>query len=177
MSDVSKLTEMVNGYDEQIQQLDDSITELTSVSNDLADQRAAIENVVMDSLKTDSDSYLTQKAIDLGIGDCGGTCSVCTSGGYGTTNLTDWAIVSGGCPPSTKINVFTSNSVSVSVDPDQYQRQLDFVEAYDHIHKEVDATGTYGIQGNKDNIDTGKSILQINKSKIQTVKALYEGFV
>jgi hypothetical protein len=177
MSDVDKLTEMVNGYDDEIQQLEDSITRLTEVSDDLGEQRAAIENVVLSELVSGSNTYLEQKAILVCSGGYPTTCTYCTSGSYGTGNLTEWAIVSGGCPPSSHEVLFKSSDVSPSVDPDQYQRQLDFDEAYDHIWKTIDTSGTYGIQPNRDNIDTGKSILEINKTKIEDVKAIYEQYI
>jgi len=177
MSDVDKLREMVAGYPEQIQQMEDSITELTSIAADLQEQREAIENVVLADLTAQSNAYLAQKAIDLGVSSCGGICSYCTSGSYGVSNLTEWAIVSGGCPPSIHIVVFDSSDVSPTVDPDQYQRQLDFPEAYDHIWKTVDETGTYGIKSTRDNVNIGKGIVEINKAKIETVKVIYEKFV
>ena len=176
MSDLTKLQEMVAGYPDQIQQMEDSITELTSIAADLQEQREAIENVVLAGLKSDSDAYLVQKAIDLTGVSCVQACSYCTSGSYGVSNLTEWAIVSGGCPPSTHIVVFDSSDVSATVDPEQYQRQIDFAESYDHIHKEVDETGTYGIKHTRNNVNTGKGIVQINKAKIETVKEIYEKF-
>lgn len=173
MSDVTKLQEMVAGYPDQIQQLEDSITELTVIADDLQEQREAIENVVLAGLTADSDSWIAQKAIDLGVGSCGGTCSVCTSGDYGVSNLTEWAIVSGGCPPSTHIVVFDSGDVA---DTEQLQRVSDFAEAYDHIWKALDETGTYGIKATRDNVNTGKSIVEINKTKIEAVLEVYEKF-
>lgn len=176
MSDVTKLTEMVDGYPDQIQQMADSIAELTSIAADLQEQREAIENVVLAGLTADSDAYLTQKALDLTGVSCVQPCSYCTSGSYGVSNLTEWAIVSGGCPPSTHIVVFDSSDVSPTVDPEQNQRQIDFADAYDHIWKTVDATGTYGIKGTRDNVNTGKGIVQINKAKIEEVLEIYEKF-
>jgi hypothetical protein len=180
MSDIDKLTEMVEGYPEQISQMGDSITELTAIAADLQEQREAVENVVLSAETSGSNIYLNQKAIDLGVAECDGTCSVCTSGDYGVSNITEWAIVSGGCPPSSHIVVWDSSSVTVSggtvEDQAQYQRQVDFNNAYDHIHHPVDETGTYGLKGNRDNVLIGKGIVEINKAKIEQVLEIYEKF-
>ncbi len=170
-TDLEKLQEMVEGYPQTITDLEDSITNLTEIKTDLNEQRQAIENEVMAPLKTDSDSYLAAKALTFGA-----MHTYCTSGSYGTANLTEWAIVSGGCPPSPHNVVFTSSDVSAIVDPEQYQRQLDFAESYTHINDEVGENGTYGIQDTADNIQQGIDIQTINKNKIEAVKTVYEKF-
>lgn len=179
MSDIDKLREMVASYPDIIQGYEDQITSIDGIVTDIDEQILAIENIVMTPLLSASDGYLVQKAIDLGVSECGGTCSYCTSGGYGVSNITEWAIVSGGCPPSPHIVVFKSSDVSPSVDSDQYYRQIDFAEAYGHINDPIDASityGTYGLLANKSNLLVGKSVVEKNLNKIETIFPIYEQF-
>lgn len=179
MSDIDKLREMVASYPDTIQGYEDQITSIDGLITDIDDEISAIENEVMTPLLSASDAYLAQKAIDLGVAECGGLCTVCTSGSYGVSNLTEWAIVSGGCPPILNNIVFKSSDVSPSVDADQYYRQIDFEEAYGHIHDPIDASityGTYGLLANKSNLSVGKSVVEKNKAKIETIFPIYEQF-
>jgi len=128
----------------------------------------------MATATTDSDAFLAQKSLDLGVGSCGGTCSVCTSGGYGVTNLTDWAIVSGGCPPAPHKVVYKNADVT---DTDQITRVSDFAAAYNHIWQELGTDGTYGIKPTRDSVNTGKSIVNKNKDKTEQVQEIYTRYL
>jgi hypothetical protein len=184
MSDLDKLKEMVNSYPTIVQNLDTQIATLDPLINDLSEQKSAIENEVLAPLLADSNNYIQQKAIELtGIACILESCTACTSGGYGISNLTDWAIVSGGCvlvPPATSfVIVWGPNDcdpLGPIEDADQYQRQMYFAEAYGHIHDPVDINGTYGIEANMTNLNTGKTILQNNKAKYETVRSIYEQY-
>lgn len=179
MSDVTKLREMVSEYPDTIEDLEDSIDSLSTLVTGLSAERAAIENIVLSALVSASDAYLAQKALDLtGVSCVDISCSVCTSGGYGDSNITEWAIVSGGCGGMHNV-VWTDTDVSSSgesADAAQYERQQDFAEAYDHIHASLGVNGTYGIQENINNLITGRSILTNNKDKIEDVLAIYSQY-
>jgi len=190
MSDVTKLQEMVDGYPDQISQMGDSITELTAIADDLQEQREAIENVVLAGLESDSDDYLDQLLIDLeNEGKCG-TLSGCTltkGANYGVDgNLSDWEItkevattIPNPTPPPATIPSTTQVTVSAGAaltEGEQYQRQQDYYTAWDHIWKSLDETGTYGIKATRDNVNTGKSIVEINKAKIEDVLEVYSKF-
>lgn len=191
MSDLTKLQEMVDGYPEQIQQMEDSIVELTAIATDLQEQREAIENVVLAGFESDSDDYLDQLLIDLENENKCGVLSGCTLTkgiNYGVNgNLSDWVIskeveieVPNPLPPPPTITTTIQVPVSAGsalTEGDQYQRQQDSLEADDHIWKAVDETGTYGIKSTRDNVNTGKGIVQINKAKIETVLEIYEKFI
>jgi hypothetical protein len=181
MSDIEKLTEMVNIIlPEFIENANTTIIGLSAQKVDLLDQISAIENEILTPMLSASDGYLVQKVLDLEVSECGGTCSICTSGDYGVSNLTEWAIVSGGCLDS-HIVVWDSNNVSPSgsiADQEQYQRQVDFEEAYGHIHDSLGTTfGTYGLQGLIDGIDIGLDIQKKNKAKYEIVLDIYDDFI
>lgn len=182
MSDQEKLQEMVDVIlPEAIENASTAIVGLSAQKVDLQDQISAIENIVLSEETSASDGYLVQKALDLGATECGGTCSVCTSGDYGVSNLTEWAIVSGGCPSSPHIVVWSDSDLSPSggspEDNAQYQRQVNFPEAYGHIHDPLGtAFGTYGLQGLIDGIDIGLDIQHKNRNKWETVLDIYDDF-
>lgn len=183
MSDATKLQEMVDAYPDQIQQAEDSITELTAIAADLQEQREAIENVVLAPATTDSDAYLAAKLIELG-GD-----NIVKGASYGVSDITNWKIqktttVPNPTPPPLNITTTTTllqgsdlDGTGSQADIDQYQRQNDFAEGYDHIWKDVDETGTYGIKGTRDNVNTGKGIVEINKAKIEDVLEVYQRYL
>lgn len=189
MSDIEKLQEMVNGYPKTIQDIDTQISFLDTNISDLNDQKNAIENIVFPPLVSGSDGYLTLKATELtGLGACSPVnCVVCTYGGYGVSNLTDWVIVSAGssCPTTGVIVWGPGSTPSGSPFPDplgpvedaeQYQRQVDFEQAYGHINDPVGLNGTYGISANISNLTTGKTILENNKAKYENVLAIYSQY-
>ena len=184
MSDLDKLKEMVAGYPKQISDLESQITSIDNLITDVDDQVSAIENEVMAPMLSASNVYLADKTLELGG-------ILCTYGSYGVSNLTEWAIIAlpGPCPvswppppvPPTVI-LWDSSSVTPSGTPEeveQYYRQQDFPEAYGHIHDPIDASityGTYGLLANKGNLQTGKSVVQKNKAKIETIFPIYEQF-
>lgn len=182
MSDQEKLQEMVDEIlPAEIENASTSIVGLSAQKVELQDQISAIENIVLSAETSASDGYLTQKALDLGVAECGGTCFICKGATYGDSNLTDWIIVSGGCPPAPSITVWDSSDVTPSggtpEDNAQYQRQVDFGEAYGHIHDPLGTTfGTYGLQGLIDGIDVGLGIQYKNKDKLETVLDIYDDF-
>ena len=171
MSDKTKLQAMVAEYPTSIENLQKSLDSIDALITDLTEQKEAIQNVVMSELTSASTVYLTEKAESFD-----GTHSFCTSGGYGTSNLTDWAIVSGGCVGPHTV-VFKSGNLSPTPsgggDALQIERQSDFAEAYDHITATVGLGGTYGINDTISNMQTGRSIVVINKNKIETILGIY----
>lgn len=174
---------MVDGYPEQIQNQEDSITELTAVSEDLQEQREAIENVVLATAEADSDTYLSAKMVEIG------GSSVIKGGDYGSTNVTDWQIVSAGMvpnptPPPLMIPGFIVllqgsdlDGTGSQEDIDQFQRQNDFTASYNHIWQDLGTDGTYGIKPTRDSVETGKSIVQKNKDKIEQVQEIYTRYL
>jgi len=181
MTDIDKLREMVASYPGLIQDLEEQSDGLQDIITDLSEQQQAIENEVMAPLLVDSDAYLVIKASSLTVsGSCFGSCNVCTSGGYGVSNLTDWAIVSGGCPPMPHNVVWDSSDVlpsGTTRDAAQYWTQVDFATAYGHIHDDVGTTyGTYGIEDNIINVGVGKSITDKNKTKYEEVLSIYDQY-
>jgi len=181
MGDIEKLGEMVNSYPTTISNIDKQIASLNPVISDLNDQKTAIENLVLAPLKDDSDIYLSQKAIELtGVGACNPvSCTVCTYGGYGVSNLTDWIIVSAGAVCPNPVSVWSPGDLDplgTVEESEQYQRQLDFAEAYGHITDAIGTNGTYGLNANISNLTTGKTILENNKAKYEHILSLYSQY-
>jgi hypothetical protein len=171
MSDKTKLAAMVAEYPSSIENLGKSIDSIDALITDLTEQKQAIQNVVMSELTSASNVFLAEKTATYT-----GTYDYCTSGGYGTTNLTDWAIVSGSCLGIYNV-VFKSANLSATPSGGsealQIERQEQFAEAYDHITATIGLGGTYGINDTISNLQTSRGIVVINKAKIETVLEIY----
>ena len=171
MSDFDVFQEIVDVLPDTISNLNTGLIELNTSIDGLTDEKSAIE-WSMSLMTTGSDWYL-----DYLVGIYGGT--VVTSGSYGTTNVTEWAIVDTGAPPGGVNYVIFSDTDVTSGSPSymtqQYNRQIGFPEAYDHIHRTNDlAYGTYGIDARKDGLDTGKDLMILNRDKYATVLKVYD---
>ena len=176
---------MVDGYPEQIQNQEDSITELTAIAADLQEQREAIENVVLAPNVPLSDAYVEAKRIEL-LGDF-------TTFGvtYGVSDISDWSIWQNGIPipnptpppltlPGVPILLFTGamlDGTGSAADIAQWNRQNDYAAAYNHIHQDLGTDGTYGIAPTRDSVNTGKSIVTKNKDKIEQVDEIYTRYL
>lgn len=183
MSDSDKLQEMVDEYPQRISDLEQSVTELQAIADDLQEQREAIENVVMTPATADSDAYIEAKKIEIG-GD-----TIVKGGTYGVSDIVDWeiqqttSIPNPSPPPPTIPSTVTLlrgsdlDGTGSQADQDQYQRQNDFAEAYDHIHKELDTSGTYGIKDTRSNVITGRDVQEANKNKIEDVLDVYQRYL
>ena len=169
---VSEIPSAVANINYSINKIDEQITALQLEIDDILNFAAA-------PLSASSDIYLTTKSAELSA-SLGGIVTVCTSGGYGTTNLTDWAIVSGGVCSGPVVWSDSSLSIASSgSDLEQYNRQLEFDEISDHLYRDFDESpiATYGIQQNYDSLQTGKNILTRDKDKLETMYDIYVDYV
>lgn len=171
-----KLSEMVTTYNEEISAAERQITALTVLTDDLTEQKQAIENIVLSALTSASDIYLNNQVTNFQTSGGYPFATKITSGGYGTSNLTEWKIYSGNTPPFPSGAVILKSD-SPSASQAQKDRQDDFEEAYGHINDDIDVgTGTYGILAKRSNLNTGKSVLTKNKNKLETVVEIYERY-
>ena len=171
MSDYDVFQEIVDVLPDTISNLNSGIIELNTSIDGLTDEKAAVE-WSMSVMTTGSDWYLDYRA-----GVYGGT--VITSGAYGVENVTEWAIVDVGKPPGGIHYVIFSDTDVTSGSPSymtqQYNRQIGFTEAHDHIHRTNDlAYGTYGIDARKSGLNTGMGLMELNRDKYATVLKVYD---
>lgn len=164
------LSEMVSAYGQKVTDLTIGLTSISASIVDLQDQVSEAENTLSD-ITSATDVWGATKATTLSA-----MYTFCSSaaGGYGTTNLTAWQIVSGGtgCTPP-YIPVYTWSNVTCAAEEDQWFRKLDFDEIYDHINDSVDVNGTYGLNANITNLQIAESVLEADKDKYEDLVESY----
>lgn len=165
---------MVDNLPETIGNFGTGISELNTSINALEDEQDAVE-WSMSLMTTGASAWMIEKKDDLNP-----LYTVKTSGGWSSTNLTEWAIVDLDANKGSINRVVYSDTDVTSASPptlpetQQYNRQVGFPEAYDHIHKVNSLTGTYGIIARKDGLTTGRNLMEDNKDKYQTVLKVYD---
>ncbi len=168
---MTTLSEMVSAYEQKVIDLTTGLTSIAESIVDLEGQVSAAENTLSE-IRSDTDTWGTAKAATSGA-----MFTFCTSGSYGISNLTQWAIVSGGtgCTPPHNI-MYTVSDVTSADEYDQWLRRLDFDEIYDHINDSVDVNGTYGLEANVANLETAESVLEADKEKYEDMVETYERY-
>ena len=175
----SNLRDLVSDLPGVIENLQTSITNIDGVLTILGQQKNAVENDVMGIMTSASDDWGAWKANDLNP-----TYSFVTSGSYGTTNITEWAIVDP-VQPSQGVNyvIYTSAMVTSagpaadSSEARQYDRQIEFVNAYEHVNDAVGISpGTYGIDEKISALTDGKTLAQNNEAKYTEVLKIYDKY-
>jgi len=167
MADIDVIQKMVDDLPAVIENLDLSITKIDTTINTLQGQQDAIEDFVQSNMVTASDAWIVAKKNELNP-----TYVVCTSGNYGITNLTEWAIVTPSCtPPLTIIysDVDVTSGAPSAAETQQYNRQLEFPILYDFIYDDLSVDGTYGLDDKIDKLDTAKSLQQKNRTMYEDV--------
>lgn len=166
---MTTLSEMVSAYEQKIVDL---TTGLTSIAESIVD----LEGQVTEAESTLSE--ITSATNVWGIAKAAsfsGTHAWCTSGSYGVSNLTEWAVVSGACvAPSATI--YTWTDITSATEYDQWLRKLDFDEIYDHVNDSVDVNGTYGLEANITNLETAEDVLNADKAKYEDLVETYERY-
>lgn len=171
MSDYEVFQEILDVLPDTISNLDSGIYELNTSIDGLTDEKSSIE-WGMSVMTSASDWYL-----DWWSNVYGGT--VMTSGDYGVTNVTEWAIVDTSKPSGGWDYVVYSDTDVTSGSPgsyltEQYNRQIGFPDAYDHIYKTNGLDGTYGIDARKSGLNTGKGLMEDNRDFYSTVLKVYD---
>lgn len=163
------LSEMVSAYELKITNLTIGLVSVSASILDLQEQKGEADDTISE-IVSDTNEWGTAKAAVSGA-----AYSWCTSGSYGVSNLTEWAVVSGACSAA-HIITYTWSDVTSSGEPEQWTRKLDFDEIYDHINDSVDVNGTYGLEANIVNLQTAESVLEADKDKYEDLVETYERY-
>lgn len=172
MSYYETLQDMIDILPDTISNLDTGIDNLQDSIDGLTAEQNAIE-WTFTLMSTASSAWMDDKANDLDP-----TYTVITSGGWSVSNLTEWAITDPAANPDQSVIYSDTDVVSAAppsgAETKQYNRQIGFASAYDHIHKDPGTDGTYGIAPKKTSLTTGKSLQTTNRDKYKEVLKVYE---
>ena len=171
MSDYEVLQEMVDALPTTVSNFSQGIIELNTSIDGLTDEQSGVE-WSMSVMTTGASAWMDWKANDLDP-----TYTVVTSGSWSISNLTEWAITNPAVGKDSSVVYSDADVTSASPtagETQQYNRQIGFSEAYDHIHKVNSLTGTYGIVDKKASLNTGLGLMTSNRDKYQTVLKVYD---
>lgn len=166
-SNQTLLDNLIEDIPEVITQLDAAIEKIEDQISFLQDDQTGVEHV-MSMMTTAASAWMDIKAAELDAI----SASAVTSGSWGISNLTDWAIVCAGTPIYGWGQV-TSGAPSAA-ETQQYNRQIDFPLAYDHIYHSLGTDGTYGLDAKISNLQTGKSLQESNRSAFKGFLKAYD---
>ena len=162
--------------DNLIDTLPDTVANLDEALNGIQEQRDNLQNdwygvsASMSMMTTAAELWMENKADELDV-----TYVVETSGSWGISNLTQWGITDPAAPPGgVNYNQYTDADVTSgapsATETQQYNRQIDFPEAYNHINQDLGLNGTYGIKDKIQKLTVAENLTIINRNK-------YAGFL
>lgn len=173
----SNLRDLVSDLPGVIEKLQTSISNIDDALTTLGEQKDAVEDDVMGIMTSASDEWGAWKANALNP-----TYTFVTSGSYGTTNITQWAITNPAVTKNQSV-VYTSAMVTSAgpaadnTEARQYDRQIEFVNSYEHVNDAVGVSpGTYGIDEKISALTDGKTLAQNNEAKYTEVLKIYDKY-
>lgn len=175
----STLISMSQELPQVTQNLRTSLDAIDEATNTLNEQKDALEDQVMAAMASASIVWITQKKDSLNP-----FYSVVTSGGFGTLNVTQWAIVNPAQPGGGIHYVIyddldvTSGAPSAGI-TQQYNRQIEFPVVYDHIHHVTGLTGSYGINDRISALEDGRDLTLANEEQYTAILKIsdkYSGY-
>ncbi len=166
-SNQTLLNDLIEDLPNTISQLDTAIVNIDDQISFLQDDQTGA-NQVMSMMTTAASAWMDLKAAELDPV----LASAATSGSWSISNLTDWAIVCAGQPVYSWGEV-TSGAPSAA-ETQQYNRQIDFPVAYDHINKSLATDGTYGLADKITNLGTAKTLQESNRDAYSDILKAYD---
>lgn len=176
-----ELEKLVETLPDTITQLDTQIAKIDSTVADItADQTAVGE--VMSNMTTASNAWIVDKSNEILALTLVKGVTAQYGGTYGVSDVDDWSILSAGYIPNddrwpAKLvydDTFVVSAAPVSgAETRQYNRQVDFPEAYDHLTKAPGTDGTYGVNSRITSLGTAKTLAQANQTAFKTFLKAY----
>ncbi len=165
-SDQTFLNDLIGDLPNTISQLDTAIENIDDQITFLQDDQTGA-NHIMSMMTTAATVWMDVKATELHP-----AANVATSGSWGISNLTEWAIVTAGKPIYTDTDV-TSGAPSAG-ETQHYNRQIDFPLAYDHINHSLGTDGTYGLSDKATNLGTARTLQVSNREAFSAILKAYD---
>lgn len=166
-NDQTLLDNLIEDLPDTISQLDISISNIGDQIEFLENDKTAVERS-MTIMTSAASGWMDEKAAELSP-----AASAITSGSWGIDNLTDWAIVSAGLKSIYGSDQVTSGAPSAA-ETKQYNRQIDFPLAYDHINHSLGTDGTYGLNVKISNLEAAESLQESNRAAFKGFLKAYD---
>lgn len=172
----NKLNEMFRNIPDQAAALDDNISDLQDIKDELNEQISAVQDGICGVAETNARDLIDNTILPIYQGIHGPLTYVSYGSEFGIIqfdpagNLEDWTIYTPAppvIPPAPPLPDIPVYSYTPGDYPDLDVWVADYDYGNDYLTKELDETGTYGLIPQKDNIDTAISLLTTNKDKIE----------
>ena len=174
------LGEMLAVSDEQIENIDKSINQVQQQIDTYTEEIDGIENGVCKIAENELTDYLDNTKVDVIENLYGnGTnepFTVSYGPNYGKIDYTDGGITDFEILDSTG-NVVYSLSVNWDNDPFIVKRIDDFAFGNDYLTRPLTTGASYGLYPNVDALNQAMTILQNNKSKVQSSQTILKDYV
>lgn len=163
MSDV--LSQMIDEADQQVEDLTNTLSQLQTQIDEVQSQYNAVRNDMLDVIVTDTSSYLEIKMVEVGGSEI-----------YYPTNFGESSI------STFKILDATANIVyeylGIGWDDDEVIEDYitKFNWGYDYLTKEMNASGTYGLLPKLNQLNSAKTLLTANKTKVTESKTYFADY-
>jgi hypothetical protein len=162
------ITAMIADAPEQVVQLTNSIASIDSQISLIQSQQDSLQNNVCSKVATDLELYLTTIKYDPDLDYTLSKGSTFNDSLSLTGTITDWNVID-----STGNIIYSYIPGDDSV-IDGYKIQWDF--GHDYITLPMSTSGTYGTLDNIAKLNTAKSLLTANKSKINNSITILDPF-
>jgi hypothetical protein len=156
-----------------------SLDAMDEAISTLNNQKAALEDQVMAAMASSSIVWINEKKDELNP-----SYSAITSGGFGTLNVTQWAIVNpvkpdGGVHYVIYDDLDVTSGAPSAGETQQYNRQIEFPIVYDHIHHTTGLDGSYGIDDRISALEDGRDLTLANEEQYTAILKIsdkYSGY-
>lgn len=165
-----KLRSMINSADEEVANIEASISSIDSQISELQEEFDAIRDGMMTPAADDLLAYLDSTKL-IEIEAVYGDSTVVVGVQYDDINLTDWKIID-----ATAITRYSYLGVGWDGDTNVINYISSWNFGYDYLYQPLGTSGTYGIQSMIDALNNGKSTLNSNKTKINDSKDVFEDY-
>lgn len=176
-----ELEKLVETLPDTITQLDTQIAKIDSTIADITADQIAVDGV-MSTMTTGATAWISVKTDEILALTLVKGVTANFGGSFGVSDVDDWSILSAGYIPNddrwpAKLaydDTFVVSAAPVSgAETRQYNRQVDFPEAYDHLTKTPGTDGTYGVNSRITSLGTAKTLAQANQTAFKTFLKAY----
>lgn len=169
------LRQMINDSDDQVSDIESSIGQIDGLIDDTQTQIDGLEDGMCTPSENDLTTYLDgPKLSELEL--LYGPCTVSYGPNYGSIDYTDGGIIDWEVLDSTAGVVYKYLGVNWDGDATITKLIGDFDFANDYLTRPLTSGASYGLKPYKSNLNTAKSLLNQNKTKIADSKTALEDY-
>jgi len=172
---------MTDVVDEQVENLDSSISQVQEQIDAYTEEIDGVENGMAGVAESEMTTYLNDTKLAEIQDDYGDPLTIPFSvdygGNYGTIDYTTGGITDFTIIDNAQIIMYEYGGVNWDSDVTITKLVSDYAFANDYLTRPLTSGATYGLYPNVETLTSAKNILQANKSKIAASKTTFEDYV